>query len=117
MASFGTTTPNSTVDVSVIQLAGDGGGVGPNINRWRGQIGLPAASEDEIKASLKTSKCALGDIQWVSLEAISPNDNGFLVAMLNNGSGVLFVKLAAPSQDLAALETSFVKFCESLMAK
>jgi hypothetical protein len=36
-------------DVSVIPLPGAAGGVFANVNRWRGQVGLPPASEDEVK--------------------------------------------------------------------
>ena len=117
LASFGTTTPNSTVDVSVIQLGGDGGGVGPNINRWRGQIGLAPATPEELEKSLQKSTCALGEIQWVRLEATSPEQQGFLAAMIANGSGTLYVKLMAPTQELASLEVSFLAFCTSLKAK
>jgi hypothetical protein len=35
-------------DVSVIPLPGAAGGVFANVNRWRGQVGLPPASETEI---------------------------------------------------------------------
>ena len=35
----------ATATVNVSQSAGDGGGLMPNVNRWRGQLGLPPANE------------------------------------------------------------------------
>jgi hypothetical protein len=37
--------------VSLAYLEGNGGGLGPNINRWRGQIGLPALDDAAAAAS------------------------------------------------------------------
>lgn len=34
-------------------LQGSAGGVGPNVNRWRGQVGLPTLGSDEAEALAK----------------------------------------------------------------
>lgn len=39
-------------EVTISQLSGEGGGMVPNINRWRGQLGLGPASESEIQQSV-----------------------------------------------------------------
>jgi hypothetical protein len=39
-------------EVTISQLGGEGGGMAPNINRWRGQLGLAPASESEIQQSV-----------------------------------------------------------------
>ena len=39
-------------EVTISQLGGEGGGMAPNINRWRGQLGLAPASETEIESSV-----------------------------------------------------------------
>lgn len=52
VASFVVKSPDGKqADVSVIPLPGSAGGVPANVNRWRGQVGLPPATEDEIKQS------------------------------------------------------------------
>ena len=40
----------ATLDVSVIPLPGNSGTVQANVNRWRGQVGLPALKSDEDPA-------------------------------------------------------------------
>jgi hypothetical protein len=39
---------NPALECYVTMLAGDGGGALPNVNRWREQVGLPAASAAEL---------------------------------------------------------------------
>ncbi len=41
LAGYDSTTPAGVARVTIARLHGDGGGLLPNINRWRGQIGLP----------------------------------------------------------------------------
>src|SRR3954469_20730083 len=38
-------------DLSIVPLSGGGGGDIANVNRWRGQVGLPPLSPEEIKKS------------------------------------------------------------------
>lgn len=52
VASFNVTNANGkTADVSIVPLSGLGGGDAPNVNRWRGQVGLAPASDDDIQSS------------------------------------------------------------------
>ncbi len=44
-AVFTAETDAGPVRITVSQLGGDGGGILANINRWRGQVGLPAITE------------------------------------------------------------------------
>ena len=46
----------SKAEIAVTVFPGSVGGLTANVNRWRGQIGLPPASPDEIAASAKTVK-------------------------------------------------------------
>jgi len=49
--------PNgSKAEIAVTVFPGSVGGLTANVNRWRGQIGLPPASSDEIAASAQTIK-------------------------------------------------------------
>ena len=44
------TAENAVAVVNVSMLDGDGGGLLPNVNRWRGQLGLPPITEAELAA-------------------------------------------------------------------
>ena len=46
----------SKAEVAVTVFPGSVGGLTANVNRWRGQIGLPPASGDDIAASAKPAK-------------------------------------------------------------
>jgi len=49
--------PNgSKAEIAVTVFPGSVGGLTANVNRWRGQIGLPPASSDKIAASAQTIK-------------------------------------------------------------
>jgi hypothetical protein len=49
VASFGISENGKTADVSVIPLGGMAGGDFANVNRWRGQVGLPPLTDGEIE--------------------------------------------------------------------
>ena len=51
VASFGASDNGKSVDISVVPLAGMGGGDFANVNRWRGQVGLPNTTDGEISQS------------------------------------------------------------------
>ena len=48
LASFDVPYNGGIGDFSLIQLTGDGGGIVPNINRWRVQLGLEPQLQHEI---------------------------------------------------------------------
>lgn len=47
---FATLKVNDEVELAVTRLDGDGGGLAANVNRWRGQLGLPPLPEAEVAA-------------------------------------------------------------------
>src|ERR1700761_3842776 len=51
VASFEVSQNGKSVDVSVVPLSGMGGGDFANVNRWRGQVGLQAAPDDDLQKS------------------------------------------------------------------
>ncbi len=55
VASFKVTGANGkTADVSVVPLPGMAGGDAPNVNRWRGQVGLAPVPDDQIQSSAES---------------------------------------------------------------
>jgi hypothetical protein len=59
VASFKVTGANGkTADVSIVPLPGMAGGDAPNVNRWRGQVGLAPATDDEIQSSAENIEAA-----------------------------------------------------------
>jgi len=56
VASFEVSENGKTADVSVIPLGGLAGGDAANVNRWRGQVGLPPLAEAELKPSAEPTR-------------------------------------------------------------
>ena len=93
-----------------------------NLNRWLGQLGLPAQSEDTLQ-NLPTLN-VLG-VQASLLEAVgtytgmgsAPKSGyGLLgVASVAAGQGV-FIKMIGPEAEVATEKENFIAFCESLHA-
>src|SRR5439155_9629440 len=48
---FGSLEPK--LEMTVLKLPGDGGGLPANVNRWRGQLGLDRATDSELAASIE----------------------------------------------------------------
>src|SRR5262249_51359137 len=55
-ASFNTGANENKIDISIVMFPGDGGSDIENVNRWRGQIGLPPMSEAAITSQVTTLK-------------------------------------------------------------
>jgi hypothetical protein len=99
------------LDVSIVQLGGKAGGLVANINRWRDQIGLKAASEEEIKKSIKKDKSAVGEFSYTVLS----NKKESILASIYDLPGVtLFVKAKASNSVVLEEKVNFLSLCRSL---
>lgn len=66
-AKFLIAADGANASVNVSKSAGDGGGLLPNINRWRGQLGLGAWSEADLKQNTKEIDVTGGQGTFVEL--------------------------------------------------
>ncbi len=101
---------DDSTECSITVLPGEAGGARSNLDRWRGQIGLPA----------------LDDAQFAALERVSLlGAPGLLVEASNDGAGLLgavlcapdrsvFVKLTGPAARVARERTAFLDLCRTL---
>ncbi len=114
LASFLVRVGGAEGTCSIVELAGEGGGLAANVNRWRGQIGLPTASEEEIAQAMEAFEGFMGEIR--SCELVNPNQPGaaFIAAILPRDSVTVFVKLGAKAEALPALRDSFKAFSVSI---
>ncbi len=101
-------------DCSIIVLSGEGGGLVGNVNRWRGQIGLPEATRSQILEDSMTETGKLGEFQVFRIENPELPDRAFFVSLQPFPGRTAFVKLAAPSASLDSLEPAFLSLCRSL---
>lgn len=114
LATFLVPVGQTQVECSVIALGGPAGGVVANVNRWRGQIGLPAVDAAAVQSSAIRAEGKLGEFQYFKLINEDQPGKAFLAAILPAGERTLFIKIDAPAADLDAVESSFVDFCKSV---
>lgn len=102
------------------------GSVEANANRWRGQMGLPAATPEEIaalpKQQLLGEEAVMIDIEGDFTGMAGPHggaapkeDYRMLGLILEReGEDTVFVKLTGPKDLVAEHKDRFHEFCESL---
>lgn len=109
------------VDVSVVQLAGDGGGLKANIQRWMGQVGIKATPEemDEfVKEALRFKTLTGQDGMYVDLTGKLSGDitqsKTIFGAVVQTETYTVFVKGMGDQTRVEAVKPVMMEFCESL---
>ncbi|MBI5199979.1 MAG: Rrf2 family transcriptional regulator, partial [Elusimicrobia bacterium] len=112
-ATFGVPSKAGEAELSVINLAGEAGGGLPNVNRWRGQLGLPPIDDAELSKVSQSVKSAAGKVLVVSLTG-ADGKSGLVGAILPQPTQTWFFKLTGSPEATGAAKPSFLKFLESL---
>jgi hypothetical protein len=109
------------IDCSISTLGSGGGGVGPNLNRWRKQMTL--GDLDPMELQRLPTRPVLGE-QAVLLECdgvykgmgqIAPHPGWKLLGMaLEHGGQAIFVKMVGPAADMQRERAHFEALCQSL---
>jgi hypothetical protein len=115
-ATFFVGQGNDRADVIVTKLqTGRFGDMLENVNRWRREIGLPAATDigaqpvTEIQVGGKPAP-----IFDFEPPAASPDARRSSVAMVESGADVWFLKLIGPAKTVADQRANFVEFLKTL---
>jgi len=114
---FATLKPSATgtLDVSVVVLPGAAGGELSNVNRWRGQIGLPPIDEAALGRARQVVKSKAGNLAVFDFtsegQAKSRMVTGILVAP--DGS-TWFLKMVGDVEPVAQSKPDFTRLMESL---
>ncbi|MBI3299243.1 MAG: hypothetical protein HYZ75_13830 [Elusimicrobia bacterium] len=94
-------------DLSVVSLPGDAGGPLANVNRWRGQVGLPPWDEAALRAAAEPVSSPAGAFTVVDLPGASQR---MLAALLTRGGETWFFKLVGPDATVGAAKPAFKTF-------
>jgi hypothetical protein len=120
LANMGEVDPHA-VDVSVVQLAGDAGGLKANLTRWMGQIGLKATTEelDEfIKAAPHFKTKSGQDGMYVDFTNMLSGDmtqsKSIFGAIVQTEDYTVFVKGMGEIAKVVAQKPIITAFCKSL---
>ncbi len=100
------------LEASITEFGGDLAG---NINRWRGQVGLPTLPEAEVLPSLEKIDTQLGPAYIALIINPESTDKAMLAAIIPRPAGTsIFVKVTGSADSLKATATTFRTFTQSL---
>lgn len=102
------------LDVSVSFLSAAGGELLPNVNRWRGQVGLGEIGEDELKKELKPIKVGGLDGQMIEIVGEGSPKKTILGAIALDGDKAWFVKATGDAALADREKARFEQFVRSL---
>jgi hypothetical protein len=115
-AAFEVQLGEHRAEITVTKLSAAGGDVPANVNRWRGQIGLPPASPAEIMSDAKTLDVLGSKAVYVHLKgpATQAPATSILGLIAPHRDVVWFVKMTGESQLVEQERERFETFAESL---
>jgi hypothetical protein len=118
VASFSIKDANGKqADVSVVPLPGMAGGESANVNRWRGQVGLQPAPEDELKAQAQPVEVAGQPASLYDQAGKNPSSGDstrILAVILHRDNIAWFFKMTGDDDLVARQKPAFVEFLKSL---
>ncbi|MDA0577933.1 MAG: hypothetical protein O3B24_07535 [Verrucomicrobia bacterium] len=122
LATF-TSGTDGVVDCSITELSGSGGGAAANLNRWRGQFGLPPLAAGELEA-LPTIRLLGQDAPLLELDgayrgmgAEAQAGSKLLGSLAVANGRTYFVKMVGPAAEIDAQRDAYLALCASLHAE
>ena len=106
-------------DISVVAIPGEAGGDLANVNRWRGQLGLPPIAEKELASASMKIKSGAGPLLVVDFTGTDPKGEiqgkaRLLGAILALDDKQWFFKAMGADPAIAKAKPSFMSFLRSL---
>lgn len=114
--SFTVTGPGGAeADLSIIAFPGDAGGLLENLNRWRGQVSLPALAPSELDAAL--DHLDVGPLHMEVVDFVGSAGGvptRILGGIFTFGGESWFVKLMGPDAVVAGAKADFIAFLQTI---
>jgi len=112
MAKYLAPSAAGKAEVTVSMLPGAAGGLLPNVNRWRGQIGLPPVAESELPGML--TRLELSGAEGVVVDMTASQSKRRLVAgIVTVADNKWFYKLMGDDAAVAQERPAFLTFVQS----
>jgi hypothetical protein len=102
------------IDVSVIMLPGTAGGDLANVNRWRGQIGLPPVDEAGREKIREEVKAKAGVVSLYDFANEAGDKQRMLAGSLFVDGRTWFIKMVGDGSAVASARKDFVSLLGSL---
>lgn len=114
--SYAVTRDGAEADFAITAFPGDTGGLHANINRWRGQVGLPNAAPAELDAAVQHLD-GLGGMHFDVVDLSGPSGTRLLGAITSHNGNSWFFKLMGPDAVVAAEKPAFMEFLHTVKAR
>jgi hypothetical protein len=102
------------IDVSVTVLPGEAGGELANVNRWRGQIGLPAMDAAALAAARAPLRTKAGTVSIYDFTSDGSAKSRLVAGLTVVDGNTWFVKMTGDAAAVAAARPDFLRIVESL---
>lgn len=102
------------IDASVVVLPGPAGGELANVNRWRGQIGLPALDEASLARARKLMKTPAGALKVYDFTSDGAPRSRVVAGLTESAGSTWFVKISGDAEAVGAAREDFMKLLGSL---
>jgi hypothetical protein len=102
------------IDGSVVTLPGDAGGELPNVNRWRGQIGLGPTDAAGLAEARLTVKSRAGAVNVYDFTSDGTRKSRLIAAILVVDGSSWFIKLTGDAEPVSAARPAFLTLLGSL---
>jgi hypothetical protein len=107
---------DAKADINISSLAGEGGGVLPNVNRWRRQLGLDAVADTDLPKLVSTmdaSGTQASVVDFTGTDAKTGQPARLIGVILPLGGQTWFYKLMGDDSVVAQQKDAFTKFIQS----
>jgi len=114
---FATLTPpgGGKAELSVVVLPGPAGGDLANVNRWRGQIGLPPLDEKGLGAARQTVKTKVGAVSVFDFTSGGDTKSRMVTGLVSTADGnTWFLKLLGDAAPVGKAKPDFMHLLETL---
>lgn len=103
---------DAKAEVNVSSLIGDGGGLAPNVTRWRGQLGLPPIT-DIATTPLEVPGGLASVVDYSGTNARTGQPARLIGVIVPHGGQTWFYKLMGDPDLVAQQKDAFTKFIQS----
>ena len=117
VASFEAVEGGKQIDISVIPLGGTAGGDAPNVNRWRGQVGLEPLDEAALTKLAEKIEIAVIPAQLYDVTGTAPGSGDaqrILGVILHRDETAWFFKVTGDADLAAKQKANFTAFLKSV---
>jgi hypothetical protein len=104
-------------DVSIVPLPGMAGTDSANVNRWRGQVGLPVVTDDEVQKLAENVEAGGQPAQLYDITGQNPaigETSRILGVIQHRGDATWFFKMTGNADLVEQQKPAFVEFLKSL---